>query len=169
MLRWVTIKAHCSCRGLRSLCFFRRSGYVTGGSFIAKDTHGRWFATTPWAGTDTLQHDTETAPAVTVDPSTFRVPAATLDQTPPEPGLYIVGTPIGNLEDISFRALRILKTVSLILAEDTRHTRKLLNYFGITTHMLSYHEHNEQQRQEEVLQRLQNGEVGLHCTTLCSW
>eukprot|EP00775_Hariotina_reticulata_P003081 gene3081-3360_t len=75
-----------------------------------------------------------------------------------EPALYVVGTPIGNLEDISFRALRILRSVNLILAEDTRHTRKLLEYFGIRTSTLSFHQHNEKQREEVVLQRLQQGE-----------
>jgi hypothetical protein len=70
------------------------------------------------------------------------------------------GTPIGNLEDMSFRAIRILQGVSLILAEDTRHTRKLLEHFSIRTPTLSCHEHNERQRQELVLQRLQQGEVG---------
>jgi 16S rRNA (cytidine1402-2'-O)-methyltransferase len=76
-----------------------------------------------------------------------------------EQALYIVGTPIGNLEDISFRALRILRSASLILAEDTRHTRKLLEHFAIRTPTLSCHQHNEKQRQELVLQRLQAGEV----------
>lgn len=74
--------------------------------------------------------------------------------------LHFQGTPIGNLEDMSFRAIRILQGVSLILAEDTRHTRKLLEHFAIRTPTLSCHEHNERQRQELVLQRLQQGEVG---------
>lgn len=60
--------------------------------------------------------------------------------------LYLVPTPIGNLEDITFRAIRILKEVSLILAEDTRHTKKLLNHFEIDTPQLSFHEHNSHQR-----------------------
>jgi 16S rRNA (cytidine1402-2'-O)-methyltransferase len=76
-----------------------------------------------------------------------------------EQALYVVGTPIGNLEDISFRALRILRGASLILAEDTRHTRKLLQHFAIRTPTLSCHQHNERQRQELVLRRLQAGEV----------
>lgn len=70
-----------------------------------------------------------------------------------------MGTPIGNLEDISFRALRILRSVNLVLAEDTRHTRKLLQYFGIRVDTLSCHQHNERQRQDHVIQRLQRGEV----------
>lgn len=72
--------------------------------------------------------------------------------------LYIVGTPIGNLEDMTFRAIRILQSVSAIAAEDTRHTGKLLQHFQITTPQVSYHEHNQQQRIPELLQRLQQGE-----------
>lgn len=71
--------------------------------------------------------------------------------------LYLVGTPIGNLEDMTFRAVRILQTVDLIAAEDTRHTGKLLQHFDITTPQISYYEHNRQQRQGELLQRLQQG------------
>jgi 16S rRNA (cytidine1402-2'-O)-methyltransferase len=72
--------------------------------------------------------------------------------------LYVVATPIGNLEDITARALRILREVALIAAEDTRHSRKLLNHFGIKTPLISCHEHNEQQRQELLLGRLLGGE-----------
>ncbi len=75
-----------------------------------------------------------------------------------ENGLYIVGTPIGNLEDISLRAIRILGAVDLIAAEDTRHTGKLLQHLQITTPQISYHEHNRQQRQGELLRRLQDGQ-----------
>ena len=60
-----------------------------------------------------------------------------------DPGLHIVPTPIGNLEDITLRALRVLQEVSIILAEDTRHTRRLLQHFSINTPLLSLHEHNE--------------------------
>ena len=60
--------------------------------------------------------------------------------------LYIVGTPIGNLEDITLRALRILEECDVILAEDTRQTLKLLNHFNITKHMISYHRHNEDEK-----------------------
>ena len=57
--------------------------------------------------------------------------------------LYIVATPIGNLEDVTFRAIRVLKEVDLIAAEDTRHTQKLLNHYGIKTPVTSYFEHNK--------------------------
>ncbi|HIK26940.1 MAG: 16S rRNA (cytidine(1402)-2'-O)-methyltransferase [Oscillatoriaceae bacterium SKW80] len=71
--------------------------------------------------------------------------------------LYIVGTPIGNLEDISFRAVRILKQVDAIAAEDTRHTGKLLHHFQIKKPQISYHEHNQLQRIPEILERLHQG------------
>jgi 16S rRNA (cytidine1402-2'-O)-methyltransferase len=71
--------------------------------------------------------------------------------------LYLVGTPIGNLEDITIRALRILQEVDLIAAEDTRHTGKLLHHFQIKTPQISCHEHNEQQKIPEILAKLQSG------------
>ncbi|MEI7884015.1 MAG: 16S rRNA (cytidine(1402)-2'-O)-methyltransferase [Clostridia bacterium] len=71
--------------------------------------------------------------------------------------LYIVGTPIGNLEDMSFRAVRVLQEVDLILAEDTRNSIKLLNHFEIKNKMLSYHEHNEQAKSIEFIKLLQEG------------
>jgi 16S rRNA (cytidine1402-2'-O)-methyltransferase len=71
--------------------------------------------------------------------------------------LYLVATPIGNLADITHRALQVLKDVALIACEDTRHTRKLLQHYGITTRTISYHEHNEQQRALELLELLQQG------------
>lgn len=81
-------------------------------------------------------------------------------QTDPKPGtLYIVGTPIGNLEDITFRAVRILQTVDLIAAEDTRHTGKLLQHFQIKTPQLSYHEHNRNNRVPELLEHLVSGKA----------
>src|ERR671916_669022 len=72
--------------------------------------------------------------------------------------LYIVGTPIGNLEDMSFRAVRVLKSVDKIAAEDTRHTAKLLQHFQIATPQVSYHEHNSQTRIPELLQWLGQGQ-----------
>jgi len=71
--------------------------------------------------------------------------------------LYIVSTPIGNLEDISQRALRILREVDVIACEDTRHTRKLLNHFAIYVATISYHEHNEQKRADELCALLATG------------
>ena len=73
------------------------------------------------------------------------------------PGLYLVGTPIGNLEDITLRALRVLKEADVIACEDTRQTQKLLNHFGITTRTSSYHEHNEVERAEELVRELEHG------------
>lgn len=72
--------------------------------------------------------------------------------------LYIVATPIGNLEDITLRALRILKEVSLIAAEDTRHSRKLLQHYAIATPLIACHEHNEEARSHQLLARLQAGQ-----------
>ena len=71
--------------------------------------------------------------------------------------LYVVGTPIGNLEDITLRALRILKEVDLIACEDTRHTQKLLQHYEIQKHLVSYHEHNELTRSSELLIKLEQG------------
>jgi 16S rRNA (cytidine1402-2'-O)-methyltransferase len=71
--------------------------------------------------------------------------------------LFVVSTPIGNLEDITFRAVRVLGEVDVIACEDTRHTRKLLNHYGIKTRTLSYHEHNEHERAVELVAALQSG------------
>ena len=71
--------------------------------------------------------------------------------------LYLVATPIGNLADITHRALQVLKDVELIACEDTRHTRKLLNHYGIDTKTISYHEHNEQQREAQLIDLLKQG------------
>jgi 16S rRNA (cytidine1402-2'-O)-methyltransferase len=72
--------------------------------------------------------------------------------------LYIVATPIGNLEDITLRALRVLKEVDLIAAEDTRRTKKLLSHYGIKTPLTSYHAHNQASRGPELIERLQAGD-----------
>jgi 16S rRNA (cytidine1402-2'-O)-methyltransferase len=78
--------------------------------------------------------------------------------TPGAGTLYLVGTPIGNLEDITLRALRVLKEVDLIACEDTRHTMLLLDYYGIDKPTVSYHEHNELTRAAELIVRLEQGE-----------
>lgn len=71
--------------------------------------------------------------------------------------LYLIATPIGNLEDITHRAVRLLGEVDVIACEDTRHTRKLLNHYGINTRTISYHEHNERERATELIESLKSG------------
>jgi 16S rRNA (cytidine1402-2'-O)-methyltransferase len=80
-----------------------------------------------------------------------------LSGKPLAPGLYLVATPIGNLEDITLRALRVLRSVDRIACEDTRQTQKLLNHFEIRTPTVSYHMHNEGSRTEELLADLKQG------------
>jgi len=86
-----------------------------------------------------------------VNGATLRAPAS------PVGCLYLVGTPIGNLEDMTFRALRILKEVDQIACEDTRHTSKLLNHYQIEKPLVSYHEHNEMTRAPELVVALEQG------------
>ncbi|GFE57799.1 16S rRNA (cytidine(1402)-2'-O)-methyltransferase [Geobacter sp. AOG1] len=76
----------------------------------------------------------------------------------PSGTLFIVATPIGNLEDMTFRAVRILKEVDLVAAEDTRHSRKLLTHFGISRPLTSYYDHNQNFKGNYLLERLQGGE-----------
>lgn len=71
--------------------------------------------------------------------------------------LYVVSTPIGNLEDLTFRAVRVLSEVDVIACEDTRHSRKLLNHYGIKTKTVSYHEHNEAERAGELVKSIKSG------------
>src|SRR5438034_10269611 len=71
--------------------------------------------------------------------------------------LYLVGTPIGNLEDITLRALRILKEADQIACEDTRHTQKLLSHYEISKPLVSYHEHNEMTRAPELVLAIDQG------------
>src|SRR5258705_9966657 len=82
---------------------------------------------------------------------------------PLQPGtLYLVATPIGNLEDITLRALRVLRECDIVAAEDTRHTGQLLKHFGISKPLLSYFQFNEAKRSEEIIARLQSsGTVAL--------
>lgn len=75
--------------------------------------------------------------------------------------LFLVATPIGNLEDITIRAIRVLGEVRLIAAEDTRHTHKLLAHYHISTPTISYHEHNKISRLDEILKKLEDGDVAL--------
>ena len=77
------------------------------------------------------------------------------------PVLYVVATPIGNLEDISLRALRILREVGLIAAEDTRRTRRLLNAYGIDTPLTSYHEHSKKAKLDRLLDHLDREDLAL--------
>lgn len=77
-----------------------------------------------------------------------------------EPVLYLVGTPIGNLSDISPRVRQTLEKVDFIAAEDTRNTLKLLNHLGIKKPLISYFEHNKRQRGEEILQKIREGQIG---------
>jgi 16S rRNA (cytidine1402-2'-O)-methyltransferase len=72
--------------------------------------------------------------------------------------LYVVATPIGNLEDMTPRALRILESVALIAAEDTRHSGRLLSHFNIKTPMIAVHDHNERQQQQKIIEKLQRGD-----------
>ena len=72
--------------------------------------------------------------------------------------LYLIATPIGNLEDITHRAVRLLGEVDVIACEDTRHTKKLLSHYGINTRTISYHEHNERERALELIERLKGGD-----------
>jgi 16S rRNA (cytidine1402-2'-O)-methyltransferase len=77
--------------------------------------------------------------------------------SPLAPGLYIVATPIGNLEDITLRALRVLRSADRVACEDTRQTRKLLDRYGIATPTISSHEHNEAERSRQLIEELKNG------------
>lgn len=72
--------------------------------------------------------------------------------------LYLVPTPIGNLEDMTYRAIRIMKEANIIAAEDTRNTKKLCNYFEITTPIISYHEHNKEASGHKIIERIKGGE-----------
>ncbi len=105
------------------------------------------------------ESETERNPAGTAQEFSG-APSVTSSRTPtPTPGaaLYIVATPIGNLEDITFRAVRTLKEVDVIACEDTRQTQKLLNHYGISTRTVSYHEHNELTRSAELVKEMQEG------------
>src|SRR5271165_1588918 len=84
-------------------------------------------------------------------------PKKNISALAPRPALYLVATPIGNLEDITLRALRVLKEVDVIACEDTRQTQKLLNHYAIATRTTSYHEHNEMTKSAELVKEMQEG------------
>ncbi|XP_037460485.1 ribosomal RNA small subunit methyltransferase I-like isoform X3 [Triticum dicoccoides] len=86
-------------------------------------------------------------------------PEQRASETDLESGLYLVATPIGNLEDITLRALRVLKCAHVILSEDTRHSGKLLQHYNIKTPLLSFHKFNEREREPIILKRLHEGEA----------
>src|SRR6266567_6552800 len=90
-------------------------------------------------------------------PATQSGYAETRTASCPRPALYLVGTPIGNLEDITLRSLRVLKEVDVIACEDTRQTQKLLNHYAIGTRTTSYHEHNEMTKSAELVKEMQEG------------
>ena len=96
-------------------------------------------------------------PHPTFASQTWGTPAFEERTLPPGPTLYLVGTPIGNLEDLTFRALRVLRQVDLIACEDTRQTQKLLEHYSISTKTISYHEHNELTRAAELMVKLEEG------------
>src|SRR5215831_15812130 len=83
--------------------------------------------------------------------------AAATGGSPPPGRLYVIATPIGNLEDVTLRALRLLKEVDVIACEDTRRTQKLLNHYAIATRTTSYHEHNEMTKAAELVKEMQEG------------
>lgn len=100
-----------------------------------------------------------TAPSPQPGASRFTAFGLAAEAEPVSPGLHIVATPIGNLKDITFRALGTLAAADAILAEDTRVTKVLLAHYGITTPLIGYHEHNAEQMRPKVLARLKEGEA----------
>ena len=91
-------------------------------------------------------------------PLSLRTDRVTPANPPASGTLFVVATPIGNMEDITFRAIRVLREVELIAAEDTRHTRKLLARYEVSTPLLSYHDHNKERRTPALLKRLEAGD-----------
>src|SRR5438309_7491270 len=96
-------------------------------------------------------------PPQNVSMSSDTIPSRELQPAPLAPGLYLVATPIGNLGDITLRALDVLRRVDRLACEDTRQTQKLLNHFGISKPTESLHEHNEHERTAGLIEALRNG------------
>jgi 16S rRNA (cytidine1402-2'-O)-methyltransferase len=101
-----------------------------------------------------MGHEILTDPA---QPARFHIGGAAMNASRPAAGLYVVATPIGNLADITIRALQVLAGADLVLCEDTRHSATLLDHYGIRTQRKALHEHNERARIDEVLARLGDG------------
>src|ERR1700752_2702891 len=101
-------------------------------------------------------HD-RTASAPPGAPRAYTLAGQTIAAPPLAPGLYLVATPIGNLRDVSLRALEILAAADVIACEDTRVTRKLLSHYGIATPLTPYHEHNAAEARPKLLARLDEG------------
>src|SRR4051795_10558010 len=93
------------------------------------------------------------------DPGAFTAFGLAAEAEPVAPGLYVVATPIGNLKDISFRALNVLAAADTVLAEDTRVTKTLLAHYGITTPLVAYHEHSNDAVRERMLHRVREGQA----------
>lgn len=87
----------------------------------------------------------------------LNLPTAKKQENQAPGNLYVVGTPIGNREDITLRAIKILEDVDIVAAEDTRHTGRLLSFYNIKSHLISYHEHNEKKRSSILINRLKSG------------
>ena len=115
------------------------------GSFASEEPHGHELA----AGSNQMSDSSE------IESEYLQSDAARALSA----GLYLVSTPIGNLQDITFRAIHVLKQASLILCEDTRHSSRLLQHYQIKTPLQSYHEHNEKHRTQMAVSRIQSGEA----------
>src|SRR5215467_5599288 len=98
-----------------------------------------------------------TAPRPQGAPRAYILAGQTITAPPLEPGLYLVATPIGNLRDVSLRALEILAAADVIACEDTRVTRKLLSHYGIGTPLTPYHDHNAASARPKLIARLAQG------------
>ena len=109
------------------------------------------------ASTEAVSHQTDSSISVDGHAEEATLAPEVSRDKPLAPGLYLVATPIGNLEDITLRALRVLRSVDRIACEDTRQTAKLLNHFGIRTPTVSYHTHNETTRSSELIEALKSG------------